>query len=589
MKIKSVRSQPFFLLTAFTMAVNQNFAYAEPAKAPAAEPKAALAQEKPTLSVEQPTNLDRETQRLMDDMIARGIAEKKELPEGSDALVTEMADDKSFQELTRAKKSFESPPDRVVQKAYRHKKLEEGDRIYRVAISDKVITISEALDIGLANNVQIRSMRRKVDVARSKVTEARRALFPTVQGVMEFNGGKAQGSPTNLGGRLYKGKNRKVNVTQPLFYGGELVFTVRQAETNLRIAVEEYNKAKGEYLASIASAFYGLVKQEYNFQYQASLFNEVQKVHKRIREERSRKLISEIDFLNADSQYYQVFYQLESAKTDLTAQRLILFQTLFLSPTDEIPVDLRLDFKKVDVKLDDVIDIALRRNPDVKIKEHSLEAAEIGIKIFKAKKLPKIDLRGSYGFLGEVFKDTTAIETDNHDLDLEKEWFFGVGGSMPLGANSVEYEFIKHRYGPTILALTGSEDWRHKVAFNLLDRFADITDAQNAEASYLTAVFEVDKARNDTIVKVKDEFYNLQKSLIQIDASVSKMRYQDKQVAAYRYLVSLQETTVASLFEGLIEQASNKFAFIQAVADYHLSVASLNVAMGDPGHFQSQT
>ena len=95
------------------------------------------------------------------------------------------------------------------------------------------------------------------------------------------------------------------------------------------------------------------------------------------------------------------------------------------------------------------------------------------------------------------------------------------------------------------------------------------------------------KAKSDLTLKVRDGFYNIQKSLIQIDSAISKIRYQDKQNVIYEYMLSLQEGALDTLLDGWNEQAQSKFAFIQAVTDYDLALSDLGVAMGDPFYFEN--
>ena len=142
-------------------------------------------------------------------------------------------------------------------------------------------------------------------------------------------------------------------------------------------------------------------------------------------------------------------------------------------------------------------------------------------------------------------------------------------------------------YGPTVLALTGSEDWRHRVAVGLFDKLSDITDEKSAQAALLQAKSDYTKTKSDLTLKVREGFYNIQKSLIQIDSAISKIRYQDKQDAIYEYMLSLQEGSLDTLLDGWNEQAQNKFAFIQAVTDYDLALSDLGVAMGDPFYFEN--
>lgn len=478
---------------------------------------------------------------------------------------------------------------------YKEKKPSDGEMLYRVAVSDNKITLNEAIDIAMANSIQIKALQKKVEAAKAKLTEAKRALYPTVQGVLERNGGLASevggGDPH---GRFYKGGNEKINVTQPLFYGGELHLTVKQAEVNVQSVEVELKKAKVDTIHQVKTAYYGAVKSEYNLQYQNDLYHEINDIHQRILKEHGQKIVSEIDYLNTESQYQQVYFQVESAKNDLQSAALVLQQTLNLPSDTNFPMDLHLNFVKISPDMDEVVETALKNNPDVLMKQYAYESAKYGVDVFHAKKYPHVDLKGSYGYLGENFQDSKSIEdaklpgAKDNAIDPEKEWFLGVQTSMPLGPNSVEYSQVKHQYGPTVLALHGSEDWSHKVTFNLFDKLADITDEKSAQAALLQSQSEYEKAKNDVTLKIRDDFYNLQKSLIQIDSSAAKMRYQEKQNGVLRYMVGIQETQIQNLLEGLIEMAQDRFSFIQAITDYHLAVSSLNQSIGDSDYFDAE-
>jgi outer membrane protein TolC len=462
-----------------------------------------------------------------------------------------------------------------------NKKSADGRVLYKAAVSDEKLTMRETVNVGLANNLSLQATKKKIEVAESKIVEAKRALFPTVQLVTEENQGL-------VSKRFYKGRNYKMNVNQPIFYGGELIYTVKQAEENLKSARKEYLKQRGEFIHSVRTSFYGVVKAEYNVQYQIEIYDKLNGYYKRAKEEKSQKLISEVDYLNIESRYYEVFYQLESAKSDLLAANLILRQSMGLDPDQPVPVDLKLRYTKAEPNMAELAELALKNNPDIQIKQAALESAVYGVKVFQAKKYPRVDLRGSYGHLGEIFKDSKAIEDDNHDLDLEKEWFLGFHASMPFGPHSAEYDFIKHVYGPTVLALTGSEDRRGRVQINLFDKLAEITDEKGAQASLLQAQADLNKSRDDVVLKVREELYNLEKSKIQVDASAAKYRYQHKQVAVLEYLLGHQETTVDNVWDEMIEEAQNKFSFIQAVTDHELAFSSLAVTIGDPDYFETQ-
>lgn len=461
--------------------------------------------------------------------------------------------------------------------------LSESDMLYRVAVSDKKLTLDECTQIGQAASPDLKAKKKVVEVAEAKLMEAKRAMFPTIQGVYERNGGKIPGA---AGSRFYKGENRKINITQPIWYGGELVNTVKQAEENLKVSKTEYEKARNDAIHTVRIAYWGLVKAKYHAQYQAELHEKTAKIREVAFKQHEAKLLSEIDFLNVESQHNQVLFQFESSQNDVLSAEVVLRQVLDLEEREPMPVEIKLEFRKAQLDFEELLRSSLTNSADIRIKGYVVEAAKYGILIYKGKEKPHFDFRGSYGMLGEAFHDTEAFEDGKADNDLEKEWYMGIHGTVPLGPNSVQYDQIKHKYGPTALALTGSEDWRHHVEFNLFDRFSAITDEKTAQSALLEAEAEYQRVKNDITLKLRDDYYTLQRAVIQIDSSVSKMKYQEKQTKILEYLVSVQEAAPASVMENLIENVQDRFAFVQAVTDYNISLSSLSVSIGDPYYFE---
>ncbi len=465
------------------------------------------------------------------------------------------------------------------------KRITEAESLYRVAISDGKISVGEAVDVGMANNIQLMAAKKNIEVADSKLTEAKRGLFPTVQAQMDINGGI---SPGISGGRFYKGKSKKLNITQPLYYGGELANTVKQAEENLRVSKEEYKKQRADLVHQIRVAYYGVVKAEYNAQYQVELYEQMNALMEKMKAQFEARVAAEIDFLNVQSQYQQVLFQLESSKNDVLASNVSLKQAMSIDADGVIPVDLRMDFSKVQPRFEDLAQRAVQDNSDLRVKAYAIQAAKYGIEIYESKKKPHFEMRGSYGMLGEAFHDDIAFEDGKADIDQEKEWFLGVQGRMPLGAHSVEYEQIKRVYGPTASALIGSSDWRHTMKYNLFDQFGALTDEKTAQYTLLQAETEYQTVKDEVILRLRDEYYNLQKYMIQIDSSTAKLTYLEKQLKIYEYLFNVQEVSMSDYLEDIISQTQDKYAFIQAVADYNLTLSQIGILIGDPDYFEYQ-
>ncbi|MBI2095504.1 MAG: TolC family protein [Candidatus Omnitrophica bacterium] len=488
-------------------------------------------------------------------------------------------------------------------KRYREKEVRDSEMLYKVAVSDNKISEDEAVEVGLAGNLQLKAAEEKIEVSKSKLFEAKRALFPTVQGVAVPGSTAGGKQPTSSGStgfpspRIFKTEYYKVNVSQPLFYGGELVATVRQAQESLRSQEAEYRKVKHELVHQIRAAYLATVKAEYNAQYQADLQQKAGAVREKVEAAYKEKLLSEVDALNVESQVQQALFQLRSAENDRLSALVSLRQAMNLNEEVPLPLDLRLEFQKVTPDPNELFEKALQYNPEYLSKEYALRSARHAVEVYLAKKRPHFDLRGSYGVLGErIFDDltySTAAEAGANgqeiDFNLNKEWFLGVRGSMPIGPNSFEWEQIKHVYAPSVISPTGgSEDWSQKFTFNLFDKLSEITDEKSAYAALAQVKAEQQKIKNDLALKIRDDSFALQKALIQIDSSTAKVRYQEKQNAVLEYLLSLQETSPSNLLEGYIDLAQSKFSFIQAVVDYRLAVSSLGVSAGDPDTFKTQ-
>src|SRR6185503_6857522 len=144
-----------------------------------------------------------------------------------------------------------------------------------------------------------------------------------------------------------------------LYYGGELTNTVKQAEENLRVAKAEYKKTENDFVHTVRVAYYGVVKAEYNAQYQTDLFEKVSQILKQVKQEEEQKLIPEIDALNVESQYYQTLYQVEASKSHVLASTVTLRQTMNLDSDELIPVDLKIDFFQVKPEFNELVSRAL--------------------------------------------------------------------------------------------------------------------------------------------------------------------------------------------------------------------------------------
>jgi outer membrane protein TolC len=116
----------------------------------------------------------------------------------------------------------------------------------------KITSLKECIDIGLDNYMSAKIALDEVKLAELKVTEAKRALFPSAS----FKKVKTEGDIFNVD---FLEREYTLKMEQPLYYGGRLRDAVRKAELNLEIAKRNYNKIKADFIAKVEAAFYSYV------------------------------------------------------------------------------------------------------------------------------------------------------------------------------------------------------------------------------------------------------------------------------------------------------------------------------------------
>jgi len=460
----------------------------------------------------------------------------------------------------------------------------EGVLAYKVAMSDGTLSKDEAVEIALKNSIMLESLRRQVESSKRKLLEAKRATFPTLDAEVSVNGG-------SVAGDAYTGEAFKLNMSQPIFYGGELVFTIRQAEANVESDRLKYEQERQSTIHKVGEAYRAVASADYNSAFQTALLSELQEHVDRIKKAYEEKVASEIEKLEVESIFNQSVFQKESAMNTLKSAYLNLYQLLGLDIAEQAPVDLSLVFIPFEVDIKALVSDVVRGNYDIRIKRSAAEGAYYGVKVYDAKKLPKVDMRGSLGLTGEVKTggDNATDGPFGSSPDLEDEKFIGINVSVPWGAHSVDYSYQRRFFGPTVLSLTGSDDYKHSWKFNWMDKLADLTDEEKAVADYLKAQAELRKERLEQTVEGRSAYYDYQNALLQIETSTSKIRFREKQVAILKHTTSMEESKVSQLLGEMVSLAEDKYARVSAIGSAKDALSKMDYLTGKEGFYERQS
>jgi len=442
-----------------------------------------------------------------------------------------------------------------------------------------ILSMKDCINIAVKNHIPLQVASKSVKLAEMRVFEARRNMLPSATIAFEESSGKIQG-------RRYVGRKQYLEGQQPVFHGGELYFTMKQAETNLEVTRNDYERIKNELVLQVKKGYYTLGKARENLEMQKWLSQEVNRVWSMVSKQYDSGLTSKLELLNVSSQSSQVKYQLASADGDVSVAELILKQAMNVEPKERIDVKPDLEFKKIAVDFERALSAAYMNRPEVKINSLMIEYYNYGKKIARAKGWPKIDILGQWGLAKEEFVSedrlgpTTPPNTFDNDEKLNQQWYAGIKGSMPFWGSTGEYSWTEENWVPVVSAFHGTEAVTSSYKLKVLDKLDYYSDNQLADVDYDRARQELCKAKMDITLEVKESCFNYEKALLQLDTATNKVKFQEKDLEVNRFKRQLDELPDSNIIESMIKLSQEKFGYLQAESDCYIAVASLNKAIG---------
>ena len=439
------------------------------------------------------------------------------------------------------------------------------------------LSLEECITIAMANHTPLKIAEKQLKLAKFRLLEAQRKLGPTATLKWERQRGQVDA-------KYYEGEKLTVEGKQPVFYGGELVFSVQQTAVNVEIVKNDYDRIKNELVLQVKKAYYSFDKAKKALKIQKELGEEAEKLYVIAKSAYEADLIAQIQFLRVSSQRNQTQFQAISAEEDLSVANLLLQQAMNID--EEIDV---IEPKKpniIELDLDKCFDLAYLNRPELKISKLSLEYFEFEKKIMSARSnWPRVDILASFGQAVEGFvaEDRAPGETDK---EFHPEWYFGAKFSVPVWGSTLGYSVTKEEWAPVVRTKQETESVTQSLTAAILDKLEDISGAKEADLEYLRSVEELNKKRQEVTLEVKETFFKYRKAILLMDIAKDKLAFQLKQLEIVKVRMDLGEAQYSDVIEELIKLAEEKFSFIQSITDYYIAIATLNKAVGIDDYFK---
>ncbi|MCM8783207.1 MAG: TolC family protein [Candidatus Omnitrophica bacterium] len=424
------------------------------------------------------------------------------------------------------------------------------------------------MDIALANYKPLHIAYEQVELAQIKVREARRMLFP----ITVIKAGRTRGD-TSVRDVSFTEQSFGIQMEQPISQGGELRYKLEQALVNMDIAQREYERIKADYMLEVKRAYYNLLIYIMNAKIYEDIFKEANDFLEMAKNHYEKKLITQLEFLNVQSLYSQIKYQLVAAQKDRTLAELTFKQVLNLDPTVTLELEGWLKFEKLNLHLERCKEIAFKKRPELSINELIVRFNELGQKAADSKEKLKVSLSGYLGTTGSAY--------DTEELKMKSDWFLGLKLSKAFGGNTLNTSLVKEETVPRLsLSQEKTGSISASAEFNLLDGLSRLSEKKGASVEYLRAVNELWEVKKTVESEVVSSFNEYQKALYQLDNVWERIQFQKKRVDVTEARWKLNEAGISDVLEAKIALASEKAYYNNLLANYYGALSTLTKACG---------
>lgn len=431
--------------------------------------------------------------------------------------------------------------------------------------------------VAQANSRLLTVAREEAELAKSRVWEAGRALYPTVTGrASAVRGHEVNPFPSeNFAGfeeTAFKRDEYGVQMTQPLYDSGRLTSAFKQAKLNRQMALENVRKQAQDLTYEVKKAYYTVLKNQAVLRIRRELVAQGEVLKNMVRQKAKLNLTSNSEVLNVSAQADQSSYQLTGDEQDLNLSRLVLISLLNQGKPVPDPIPGELTFGRLSFNVESIIGWAQEHRPDVRIAMLNTELARYNWKAAKADNSIKLDASGFYGRAGAAFAGDPFI--------MEPAWNFGVRASHSFWGNSVKGSFSKEETAPDLGQAYITDTQQELVEVGLLDGLPGQSAAKQAELQFQRAKAESVEASRKAEYEVRETYYNLEKASRQLEAVRQDVNFRQKDMEITREKVKLGLSELSQLMSAEVAYSQARVTEQDALSAYNIALSAMDRVAG---------
>jgi len=316
-----------------------------------------------------------------------------------------------------------------------------GASLGNSAHAQEVITIQQAVERMLQNNLNIKQSSLDVQTAETYLQQSKADLYPSLNGGLDnsFNFGRSLNPATNqLVTQNFFSGNGSLSTSVDLFGGFAKVNQIRQNRILLEAGLSALEKTKNDLILQVVTSYFQVVFNEDLLRASREQLVVAQQTLTRENAllDAGNKTIADISQAKASVATAEL--NVTNAQNQLTISYLTLAQLMEMRPDSGFkvvaPTVQDIATAQKNYNINDVFNTSLSLFPDVKLARLNREAAEKGVAVAKGRLFPTISLGGGVGTRYSYdLASQGQFGADPHLLDqINNNFFQNVGLSIRI-------------------------------------------------------------------------------------------------------------------------------------------------------------
>ncbi|MCL2010508.1 MAG: TolC family protein [Synergistaceae bacterium] len=398
------------------------------------------------------------------------------------------------------------------------------------------IDLEKAFELALGSDKNI--MTAESDVA--KASEGRRQAHRARNVTLSVSHNSSRTMTPDIDANLFQ---NVISATYPLYTGGRIEGTIAASEHEFLSSVLSLERMRQNVRLSVASAFFTMLRAEDMAKLAGDSVERLEAHVRNVDAQHRNGRVSKADLLRSEVELINARQTMSQSVNDYRIAVKNLNDAIGLPLDTELFHEGEMPRAPFPYTLDDCIEYALSRHPDLTIAELRKKSAQANITIEKSAKKPNVNLSASQAFSSQ--HNWPGLEQDNLQISLSAEYTFSDGG---------------------------------------------VTDSRirGAKEDLKKAGYSYESARDAIVLDVTKYFMTMEETWARIETTASAV---DMSREAYRIALARYREGVGTNIDVLDAQdALNRSGsnHTQALCDYNIAVAQVVNAVGAPMPFEEE-